>query len=448
MLMDGLLMGVCLWLSYLLREELDRWPHFFTEIPPFSTFLWMVGVVIPLTPLILDLNGYYENPVINSIQSLIPRLLKSFFWMALIITLSSILVRIDVPSRSVLVIFFLIAPLFLILRLGIFRKSLIERYKRGELGEESAVVGKDDDIDGFLKKLSPFELLTLRIKHRFDIDTLDIESIRRSLREHPLGRVIFVTSESEKNRDLPIDCESEGMEVWILTNQINGIMGAPRVSTVGASRVLIFHRTKSDLWYHFAKRITDIAGSLLGLILLSPILLATCIAIKLTSPGPVIFKQVRSGKRGKRFTIFKFRSMVDNATELHHALHHQNEMEGPVFKISKDPRVTPVGAFIRQTSLDEFPQLWNVFLGDMSLVGPRPLPDYETKKIDVSEHRRRLSVKPGLTCLWQIQGRSTITSFEQWVQLDLQYIDNASYALDLWIIIRTIPAVLFRSGAH
>ena len=448
MLIDGLLMGVCLWMSYLIREGLNRWPNLFTDIPPFSTFLWMVVVVIPLTPLILDLNGYYENPVINSIESLIPRMLKGFLWMALIITLSSVLVRVDVPSRSVLIIFFLIAPLALISRLNIFRRTLMGGYERGELGEESAVIGGSDDIEDFLQRLSPVELLTLRIKHRFDIDTTDIESIRGSLREHPLGRVIFVTSESEKNQDLPMDCECQGMEVWILTKQINGIMGLPRISSVGASRVLIFHRTKSDLWYHYAKRITDIAGSLLGLILLSPILLAICIVIKLTSPGPVIFKQVRSGRRGKRFTIFKFRSMVDNAPELHHALHHQNEMEGPVFKISKDPRVIPVGAFLRRTSLDEFPQLWNVLRGEMSLVGPRPLPDYETKKIEASEHRRRLSVKPGLTCLWQIQGRSTITSFEQWVQLDLEYIDHASYALDLWIIIRTIPAVLFRSGAH
>jgi lipopolysaccharide/colanic/teichoic acid biosynthesis glycosyltransferase len=140
--------------------------------------------------------------------------------------------------------------------------------------------------------------------------------------------------------------------------------------------------------------------------------------------------------------------MVANAPELHADLSKQNEMEGPVFKIKKDPRVTRFGAFLRHTSLDEVPQLINVLRGEMSIVGPRPLPDYETKLIEKSTHRRRLSVKPGLTCLWQIQGRSSIKSFDDWVQLDLEYIDKASLFLDLWIILRTIPAVLLRKGAR
>jgi exopolysaccharide biosynthesis polyprenyl glycosylphosphotransferase len=448
MLADGLLMGLCLWLSYLLRVSLNAWPSFFSEIPPFSTFLWMVVVVIPLTPLILDLNGYYENPVIRTFESILPRMLKGGIWLALIITLSSILSRLEVPSRTVLIFFFFLAPAALITRLTLTKKILLRKYERGELGEESAIIGTSVDADVFLGKLNPTELLSLRIKHRFNIDEMDAETIRRNLREHPVGRVIFVSAESPKNESLPMESESEGMEVWIVTNQINGIVGTPQVSTAGTSRILVFHRTRSEVWYNYIKRVTDIIGALVGLILLSPLLIVIALTVKFTSPGPVIFKQVRSGKRGKRFTIFKFRSMVDNASELHENLHHQNEMEGPVFKITKDPRVTPVGAFLRRTSLDEFPQLWNVLRGEMSFVGPRPLPDYETKKIEVSAHRRRLSVKPGLTCLWQIKGRSSITSFEEWVNLDLEYIDHATFALDLWIILRTVPVVIFRSGAH
>jgi len=140
--------------------------------------------------------------------------------------------------------------------------------------------------------------------------------------------------------------------------------------------------------------------------------------------------------------------MVVNAPELHAKLAEQNEMKGPTFKIKKDPRVTHVGEFIRRTSLDELPQLLNVLRGDMSIVGPRPLPDYETERIEKGTHRRRLSVHPGLTCLWQIRGRSSISSFEDWVQLDIEYIDNASLLLDLWIILQTIPSVLFSKGAH
>jgi hypothetical protein len=140
--------------------------------------------------------------------------------------------------------------------------------------------------------------------------------------------------------------------------------------------------------------------------------------------------------------------MIANAPELHAELGGRNEMEGPVFKITHDPRVTRIGALLRNTSLDEIPQLFNVLIGDMSLVGPRPLPDYETEQIEKSTHRRRLSVKPGITCFWQIRGRNSIKSFDEWVQMDIEYIERASLLLDLWIIVQTIPAVLFRRGAR
>jgi lipopolysaccharide/colanic/teichoic acid biosynthesis glycosyltransferase len=210
---------------------------------------------------------------------------------------------------------------------------------------------------------------------------------------------------------------------------------------------LAFRRSTSDFWYFFLKRGLDILGATFGIIVLLIPSLAIASAIRVTSPGPVIFKQVRSGKRGKRFTILKFRSMVANAPDLHAQLSRHNEMEGPVFKIDRDPRVTPLGEYLRRTSLDEIPQLLNVLKGDMSIVGPRPLPDYETEMIEKSTHRRRLSVKPGLTCLWQIRGRNSIRSFEEWVSLDLEYIEHASLLLDIWIMIQTVPAVLFRRGA-
>jgi len=448
MLADGLLIGLCLWISYTLRVSFNSLPSLFSDIPPFSDFLWMEVVVVPLTPLILDLNGYYENPLGRSFQNMLSRMFKTSIWLILIITLGSILSKLVVPSRSVLIIFIILAPTALAVRLFFTRKYLIRKYELGELGEETAIIGTLLDTDIFLSKLSSQEKLAFRIKHRFNINEIDYKEIRNKLREHPVGRVIFVSAESPKNGDLPPDCEAEGIEVWIVSNQINGIIGVPHVSTVGNSRILIFHRNRSEAWYHLTKRILDIIASLFALILLSPLLLCIVISIKLTSPGPVIFKQVRSGKRGKRFTIFKFRSMVINAPEMHSDLQDHNEMDGPVFKISKDPRVTTLGAFLRRTSLDELPQLFNVLRGEMTLVGPRPLPDYETLKIAASSHRRRLSVKPGLTCLWQISGRSSITSFEDWVNLDLKYIDKASFALDLWIILKTIPVVLFRCGAH
>jgi len=183
------------------------------------------------------------------------------------------------------------------------------------------------------------------------------------------------------------------------------------------------------------------------LLILAPLaMLPAAIAIRLTSPGPILFRQKRSGLHGRQFTMYKFRSMIDNAEMLRAELEAFNEMSGPVFKIKQDPRVTPIGKFLRKTSIDELPQLWNVLMGDMSLVGPRPLPVIETEAFD-PWHRRRLSVKPGLTCLWQISGRSKI-GFDQWIKLDLEYIDNWSLALDLKILLRTIPVVISGFGAH
>ena len=169
--------------------------------------------------------------------------------------------------------------------------------------------------------------------------------------------------------------------------------------------------------------------------------------IKLTSAGPVMFRQQRSGLNGAPFSIYKFRTMTTNAEQLKHELAAMNEMSGPVFKVTNDPRVTPLGKILRKYSLDELPQLFNVLRGEMSLVGPRPLPVDEVKRFNDLAHRRRLSVKPGLTCLWQVSGRNKISDFRDWVRLDLQYIDNWSIWLDLAILLRTIPAVLLGTGA-
>jgi len=179
----------------------------------------------------------------------------------------------------------------------------------------------------------------------------------------------------------------------------------------------------------------------------SPVLVLAAVLIKLSSPGPVFFRQQRAGLNGRPFTMLKFRSMVSDAEQRKHELELLNEMSGPVFKVSHDPRITRVGRLLRKYSIDEFPQLLNVVRGDMSLVGPRPLPLDEVARFDDLAHRRRLSVKPGITCLWQISGRNNITDFQEWVRLDLQYIDNWSLWLDLRILLQTVPVVMLGTGA-
>jgi exopolysaccharide biosynthesis polyprenyl glycosylphosphotransferase len=195
-----------------------------------------------------------------------------------------------------------------------------------------------------------------------------------------------------------------------------------------------------------AKRVFDIVVASLVLFFVWPIMLIAALLVKLTSRGPAIFRQVRVGRGGRYFTCYKFRSMCADAEEKKRTLMHLNEVDGPVFKIKRDPRITPVGAVIRKFSIDELPQLFNVLKGDMSIVGPRPPLPVEVETYSVRE-RGRLAVQPGLTCLWQIGGRSNV-SFERWVELDLMYIDNMSFLNDLGIVLKTVPAVVTGAGAH
>ncbi len=194
------------------------------------------------------------------------------------------------------------------------------------------------------------------------------------------------------------------------------------------------------------KRIVDLVGALVALVLAAPLLLLAAIMIKLESRGPVVYRSTRIGRNGRAFTFFKLRSMVNDADQMRHHVAHLNECDGPVFKISRDPRVTRVGRFLRRSSIDEIPQFINVLRGEMSLVGPRPpIPDEVAKYEPWQMHR--LDIAPGITCLWQISGRSRI-GFQEWMRLDLEYIRNRSLAMDVKILLRTIPAVLSREGAY
>lgn len=198
--------------------------------------------------------------------------------------------------------------------------------------------------------------------------------------------------------------------------------------------------------YLLLKRTADIILCGLGVVVLSPLLLLVAIAIKLDTRGPIFFRQVRVGRNQRPFHCLKFRSMSADAEKRRHEIAHLNEVDGPVFKIRNDPRVTRVGAWIRKYSIDELPQLWNVLRGEMTLVGPRPPIPSEVEKYE-DWMLRRLSVTPGITCIWQISGRSNI-SFEQWMKMDLEYIDTCSFSKDISILVRTIPAVLFGRGAY
>ena len=226
-------------------------------------------------------------------------------------------------------------------------------------------------------------------------------------------------------------CELEGVEVWLIADFFATQISRTSFDELLDRPLLVFRTTPEASWQSVIKHVMDLVGAFILLMVLSPLFLLIAIAIKLTSPGPVFFQQQRSGQNGAPFTLYKFRTMITNAEQFKHELEAMNEMSGPVFKVTNDPRITRIGKWLRRYSLDELPQLFNVLRGEMSLVGPRPLPVDEVKRFSDLAHRRRLSVKPGITCLWQISGRNQINDFKDWVRLDLEYIDNWSLWLDL-----------------
>jgi exopolysaccharide biosynthesis polyprenyl glycosylphosphotransferase len=289
------------------------------------------------------------------------------------------------------------------------------------------------------------------MQRRFKVpETSIVDELNSVIAHHPVDEVLVA---------LPIDryrplvdaivrqCEEQGIIVRVRTEMFNLQIARSHLDDLQGVPVLTIQSGPSDGWQLVAKRFIDILASTGLLITLAPLFAIVTLLIRLDSPGPVFFGQERIGFNKRRFRMLKFRTMVAEADRQQDMLEHLNEAEGPVFKIKNDPRITRVGKFLRRFSIDELPQLFNVLKGDMSLVGPRPLPVRDVDRIDVQWHKRRFSIKPGITCLWQVNGRSNI-GFDDWVRMDLDYIDKWSLGLDRLILMKTIPAVFRGPGAY
>ena len=277
----------------------------------------------------------------------------------------------------------------------------------------------------------------------------DFATLPAFLRKNVVDEVVIalpMRSMHEEASNVAALCEEQGILIRFASTLFDLKLARNRVEQIEGDSLITHYTGSLEGWPVVIKRAIDIVGSAVLLIFLSPVLLIGAAMIKLTSKGPVMFVQQRLGLGKRHFGIYKFRTMVVDAEKRMKEIEHLNEVSGPVFKIKNDPRITPIGKFLRKTSIDELPQLLNVFKGDMSLVGPRPLPIRDYEGFSEDWQRRRFSVRPGITCLWQIGGRSSI-SFEKWMELDLQYIDKWSLWLDLEILLKTIPAVLKGSGA-
>ncbi|MEZ5357607.1 MAG: sugar transferase [Candidatus Zixiibacteriota bacterium] len=366
---------------------------------------------------------------------------------------------IQLPNEMVLTFFAVDAALLVMFRFTL-SYSLSHYRKRGKSNRNIIVIGTNDRAKDIVDKIEDNPHWGL----------------------HILGFMDYKKTGLWSYRDIPLIGHPDGLADIIAHNQVdyliiaveNGDLAPSRHAFAIGEEMGVTVCFMSDFYYHPISRASstnfldfpavvytsepagatqltmktaiDRIGGLVGTLVSIPIGIITAIAIKLEDGGPIFFKQTRSGKNGKPFTMYKFRTMVPNAEKLKQRLADQNEMSGPVFKMKNDPRITRVGRFLRKTSIDELPQFFNIIKGDMSLVGPRPPLPNEVANYDRWQ-RRKLAVKPGLTCLWQVNGRSEI-DFEDWMKLDLEYIDNWSIWLDTKILMKTVPTVLKGDGAH
>lgn len=363
-------------------------------------------------------------------------------------------------ERRFFYIFLLIAYGFVCIKMFVNR-PLNRKLQRGSIPRTAFVgkVGAFNKFRYFLDKTSiQNESLGYIAMRREDMDNAEkgtylgcLDDLEELIRKYNIDQLYII----QKNGDeLPFTqqyvdmCIDMGITVRLVVDFYKRRRANSYVSTVGTYPVITYHTISLNTFEQVIKRIIDIIGGTVGVIVFSPIMLITAIAIKIDSPGPVIFKQVRVGQNGRNFKIYKFRSMYIDAEERKKELMAQNEIEGGVmFKMKDDPRITKVGKFIRKCSIDELPQFFNVVMGSMSLVGTRPPTLDEVEKYKRNQWRR-ISIKPGITGMWQVNGRSNIQNFDQIVEMDVEYIDNWSLMLDFKIMLKTVLVLLKHKGAY
>lgn len=449
-IIDGLLIVLAFWAAHSLRAAGSSWIFFDKPIGPFADFQWLLFVILPFGPILLELQGFYSHPMQKNLGRSVQQLGRAAIWLGLLIAACSYFLRLEVPSRAVMPLFGVIAATLLLMReqFSILRRK--KRLKKEDLRELVLLAGTRADMQALRESFSAEQVMEIKVSGEIDLESEPLEAFIEALHEHSVSRVFFAGSHGKLSQlqDAIAACETEGVEAWVVADFIRTAIARPVFDVFGGRPMLVFRTTPDLSWALLVKDLVDRLGALAGLVIFGPLFVGIALGIRLTSPGPIIFRQQRSGKNGRPFTMYKFRSMHSDAEMQRDELVRFNVMSGPVFKLEQDPRVTPFGRFLRKSSFDELPQLWNVFKGEMSLVGPRPLPIYEVERFENPAQRRRLSMKPGLTCLWQVGGRSNLNSFDHWVKLDLEYIDNWSLGLDMKILLKTLPVVLFGRGAR
>ncbi|TKJ28249.1 hypothetical protein CEE39_10210 [bacterium (candidate division B38) B3_B38] len=427
----------------------------------FEFHMRLLLVIICLWSLLFLITKLYETFKTKTLFQETFAVFKVVFVGSFIIGFGVFFLRYFMISRAVMVFFGLLNFLFLVGERMVIRGIVKYRRSKGWSLLNIIVVGTGKEAEEIAEVIDQQHHWNLRLVgfvaidrkgHRETIKGCPVlggrDDFPRIINENVVDEVIFAVTRQSMERlgDLFLLCEEEGIKTRVTLNFFPHIFSQIFLERLQDIPLLTFSTTPTNEFALFIKRVMDIVISSVCLIVLSPLFLIVSLLIKMTSEGPVFFKQDRSGLYYRMFTMYKFRSMVVDAEERKRDLRHLNEMDGPIFKIRNDPRITGIGEWIRKTSIDELPQLINVLKGEMSLVGPRPHPVEEVREY-TSWQRRRLSMKPGITGLWQIGGRSD-TTFAESMKHDLDYIDNWSLWLDIKILMKTLPAALLGKGAR
>jgi exopolysaccharide biosynthesis polyprenyl glycosylphosphotransferase len=446
-LFDLMLMMLCLYLAHTIRRHLGE-EFVLRRTILFREQLLLAVMIIVIGHYSLKVQGFYRRTVGLSPGGVFWTAVRGMSMCVLIVLAGLYVLDVRDVNRATIFIFGALATVGVWL-FDMAWQSLMVMSAQRRSQRAAVLVGSLSENQGIVDAIRSHPEWSLEVLAQLNLSVQSAEDLEKLLREKPVDVVIFTSGKSSLNEveSAILACEVEGVEAWLVADFVRTSIARPTLDEVMGKPMIVFRSAPDVSWALLFKEAFDRLGAMALLVLCSPLMLAIAVIIKLSSRGPVLFRQERCGMRGRVFTMLKFRSMVSDAEQRQAELMVFNEMDGPVFKIARDPRITGIGRFLRRTSLDELPQLMNVLKGEMSLVGPRPLPVKEVRQFKNPWQRRRLSMKPGITCLWQIAGRNTI-GFEEWMRLDLQYIDTWSLWLDFKILVKTVPVVLMGKGAH
>ena len=455
-LIDGLSTALAFLAAFGLRglmphqETLDVYSHIF-----------LIPLLLAITISLLSYFGAYRGPNRTTFGGYTWSIFKTIFITVSVLLLFLSFLKIEYVSSVVLVIFAFLELVALIIIRAWAVYTFKEQVRHGKNKLRVLVVGTRSRAQELVKALQHQIVWGVQVVGFIDPDPSylgmeilgvpvigTVANMHECLKNNVFDEVIIAIPRSLLDDAEPIvmACEEEGVRLRFMADIFNVQVARISLTQMQGIPLLTMEPVAQDPQQLLAKRVFDLALTIVSIPFLIPMFLLVALAIKLDSPGPVFFVQQRVGLRKRLFPMLKFRSMYLDAEDKLDALEHLNEADGPIFKIQNDPRITRVGRFIRKTSLDEFPQLINVLRGEMSLVGPRPMSQRDVAQFDRGIQRKRFSVQPGLTCIWQISGRSDLP-FEKWLELDLEYINNWSFWLDIKILFKTIPAVLKSKGA-